>query len=93
MYILLLLSDPMGTEPTLPLLFLFPFPFFSDSIKAFLYFLGLRGPLRLPLIHVVNWSPTHSTGPQTPFLFCFTDISESVAQIQKDKKKQGALFF
>ena len=33
--------------------------------------------------HPVNWSPTHLTGPQTPF---FTDISVSVAQIQKNKK-------
>ena len=47
--------------PTLPLLFLFPpfpfssfpFPFSSFSFLDFLYFLGLRGPLRLPLIPVV----------------------------------------
>ena len=31
--------------------------------------------------HPVNWSPTHSTGPQTPFFF--TDISVSVAQINQ----------
>merc|ERR1712208_213094 len=30
--------------------------------------------------HPVNWSPTHSTGPQKLF---FTDISVSVAQIKK----------
>ena len=30
--------------------------------------------------HPVNWSPTHSTGPKTPF---FTDISVSVSQIKK----------
>ena len=39
--------------------------------------------------HPVNWSPTHSTGPQTLF---FTDISVLVAQIKKIKK-QGAFFF
>ena len=33
--------------------------------------------------HPVNWSPTHSTGPQAPF---FTDIWVSVAQIKKLKK-------
>ena len=33
--------------------------------------------------HPVNWSPTHSTGPQTLF---FTDISVSVAQIKKIQK-------
>ena len=38
--------------------------------------------------HPVNWSPTHSTGPKTPF---FTYISVSVAQIKK-LKKQGAFF-
>ena len=47
--------------PALPLLFLFPpfpfssfpFPFSSFSFLDFLYFWGLRGPLRLPLIPVV----------------------------------------
>ena len=34
--------------------------------------------------HPVNWSPTHSTGPQTLF---FTDISVSVAQIKKSVSK------
>ena len=33
----------------------------------------------------VNWSQTHSTGPQTLF---FTDISVSIAQIIKLKKNQ-----
>ena len=33
--------------------------------------------------HPVNWSPSHSTGPQTPFL---TDISVTVAQIKKIQK-------
>ena len=36
-----------------------------------------------------NWSPSHSTGPQTPFL---TDISVTVAQI-KTFKKQSAFVF
>ena len=35
-------------------------------------------------LHPVIWSPTHSTSPQTLF---FTDISVTVAQIQKIKKK------
>ena len=39
--------------------------------------------------HPVNWSLTHSTGPQTPF---FTDISVSVAQIKKIKKTRCILF-
>ena len=39
--------------------------------------------------HPVNWSPTHSTGPQTPF---FTDISATVAQIQKIKKTRSIYF-
>ena len=34
--------------------------------------------------HPVNWFPTHSTGPQTPF---FTDISATVAQIKKSKNE------
>ena len=34
--------------------------------------------------HPVNWSPTHSTGPQTLF---FTDISVSVAQIKRNQTK------
>merc|ERR1712208_62179 len=34
--------------------------------------------------HPVNWSPTHSTGPQRLF---FTDILVSVAQIKKIKNK------
>ena len=38
--------------------------------------------------HPVNWSPTHSTGLQTLF---FTDISTTVAQIQKFQKR-GAFF-
>merc|ERR1712110_123308 len=39
--------------------------------------------------HSVNWSPTHSTGPQTPF---FTDSSVSVAQIQKNQKIRCIFF-
>ena len=33
--------------------------------------------------HPVNWSSTHSTGPQKPF---FTEISVSVAQMKKIQK-------
>merc|ERR1712001_419728 len=39
--------------------------------------------------HPVNWSPTHSTGPQTPFL---TDIPVSVAQIKKIQKTRWFYF-
>ena len=39
--------------------------------------------------HPVNWSPTHSTGPKTPF---FTDISVSVAQIEKFQKARWFYF-
>ena len=39
--------------------------------------------------HPVNWSPTHSTGPQTPF---FTEFSVSVAQIKKIQKTQSIYF-
>ena len=39
--------------------------------------------------HPVNWSPTHSTGPQTLF---FTDISVTVAQIKKFQKTRCIFF-
>merc|ERR1712055_202012 len=39
--------------------------------------------------HPVNWSPTHSTGPQTVF---FSDISASVAQIKKIQKTRSIYF-
>ena len=39
--------------------------------------------------HPVKWSPTHSTGPQNPF---FTDISATVAQIQKNQKMRCIYF-
>ena len=39
--------------------------------------------------HPVNWSPTHSTGPQKPFL---TDISVMAAQIKKFQKQGGFIF-
>jgi len=41
------------------------------------------------LPHPVNRSPTHSTGPQTPFP---TDISLSVAQIRKFQKTRCIFF-
>ena len=40
-------------------------------------------------LHPVNWSPTHSTGPQKAF---FTDISATVAQIQKIQKMRCIYF-
>merc|ERR1712055_277757 len=39
--------------------------------------------------HPVNWSPTHSTGPQTPF---FSDISVTVALIKKFQKTKSIYF-
>ena len=39
--------------------------------------------------HPVNWSPTHSTVPQTLFN---TDISVPVAQIKKNKKQSPFIF-
>ena len=64
----------------------------NRSIKNFLqktkciYFriLVLDGPP-----HPVNWSPSHSTGPQTLFL---TDISVTVAEIQKFQKTKCIYF-
>ena len=40
--------------------------------------------------HPVNWSPSHSTGPKTPFL---TDISVTVAQIKKFQKTKCIFFW
>ena len=42
-----------------------------------------------PPPHPVNWSPTHSTGPQTPFL---TDISVMVTRIKKFQKTRCIYF-
>ena len=39
--------------------------------------------------HPVNWSPTQSTGPQTPF---FSDISVMVALIKKIQKTKSIYF-
>ena len=42
------------------------------------------------LPHPVNWSPSHSTGPQTPFL---TDISVTVQSGRCSRAKHGDAYF
>ena len=39
--------------------------------------------------HPIKWSPTHSTGPQTPY---FSDISVMVALIKKIQKTKSIYF-
>ena len=43
-----------------------------------------------PLPHTVNWSPSQSTGPQTPFL---TDISVRSLRSKKFKKTKCIFFW